>query len=58
MIHQFSEITTCILTLQNAAQHQLQATRLRRRLAEGKRAQAGLLSKGLRRSRRAPEPYR
>jgi len=41
-----------------AAQHRLQWTRLRRRLAEGKRAQTGLLSKTLRRTRRAPEPYR
>ncbi len=41
-----------------AAQHRLQATRLRRRQAEGKRAQPGLLSKVLRRTRRAPEPYR
>jgi hypothetical protein len=40
------------------AQHRLQATRLRRRQAEGKRAQTGLLSKALRRTRRAPEPYR
>jgi len=36
----------------------LQATRLRRRLAEVKRARTGLHSKVLRRSRRAPEPYR
>jgi len=36
----------------------LQATRLRRRQAEGKRAQTGLLLKVLRRTRRAPEPYR
>jgi len=41
-----------------AAQHRLQATRLRRRQAEGKRAPTGLLSQGLRRTRRAPEPYR
>jgi len=41
-----------------AAQHRLQRTRLRRLLAEGKRAQTGLLSKVLRRTRRAPEPYR
>jgi hypothetical protein len=41
-----------------AAQHRLQATRLRRLLAEGKRAQTGLLLKVLRRTRRAPEPYR
>jgi len=40
------------------AQHRLQATRLRRRQAEGKRAQTGLLSKVQRRTRRAPEPYR
>jgi hypothetical protein len=41
-----------------AAQHRLQATRLRRLLVEGKRAQTGLLLKVLRRTRRAPEPYR
>jgi len=41
-----------------AAQHRLQATRLRRLLARGKRAQTDLLSKALRRTRRAPEPYR
>jgi len=41
-----------------SAQHRLQATRLRRQQAEGKRAQTGLLSKVLRRTRRAPEPYR
>lgn len=40
------------------AQHQLRAIRFRRRQAEGKRAQTGLLSKVLRRIRRAPEPYR
>jgi hypothetical protein len=36
----------------------LQATRFRRRQAEGKRAQTGLLLKVLRRTRRAPEPCR
>jgi len=36
----------------------LPATRLRRRLAKGKRAQTGLLLKALCRTRRAPEPYR
>jgi len=41
-----------------ATQHRLQATRLRRLLAAGKHAQTGLLSKALRRIRRAPEPYR
>jgi len=41
-----------------AAQHRLQATRLRRRLAEGPRAQTGLLLKVRRRTRRAPEPGR
>jgi len=41
-----------------AAQHRLQATRLRRLLAEVPRAQTGLLLKALRRTRRAPEPYR
>jgi hypothetical protein len=43
---------------QTGRTHQLQATRLRRLLAEGKRAQTGLLLKVLRRTRRAPEPYR
>ena len=38
--------------------HRLQATRLRRRQAERKRAQTGLLSKVKRRTRRAPEPGR
>ncbi len=42
----------------NGSHHRLQATRLRRLLADGKRAQTGLLSKALRRSRGAPEPYR
>jgi hypothetical protein len=41
-----------------AVQNRLQAARLYRRLAEGKRAQTGLLSKVKRHTRRAPEPYR
>jgi hypothetical protein len=40
------------------AQHRLQATRLTPLPAEEKRAQMGFLSKALRRTRRAPEPYR
>ncbi len=47
-----------MIILLQTAQHRLQATRLRRLPAQEPRAQAGLLSKVLRRTRRAPEPYR
>jgi len=42
----------------NTAQHHFRPTPLRRLLAEGKRAQTGLLLKVVHRTRRAPEPYR
>ena len=58
LVLSLQKVASEVIQFIEAAQHRLQATRLRRRLAEGPRARTGLLSKVLRRTRRAPEPYR